>query len=356
MAVWNTRKAAAAAAKVAKGEDEAPVEAADLPYLGSLRDMPPGLVFIFGCHRSGTTLLYHLLAESGRFNYVTAYDLIKYDELLRNHLQGRTEEVREELDREIRARQADRVVDKLPVGAGLPEEYRFVLAGEVDDPFKQAREMIFAPNLTDATKDKFIELCRKKQLTAEESLPLLLKNPSDFYKNFLAIAGMFPDQKSIIIHRHPLKIINSLVVNWDLIFKDQSHYLSMLDRQYARLFDAPPIARNITRSFLRSAFNARLLVSGMIDGFSYYLQNIGAMPAGSCIELRYEDFCREPGRHLDEIGAFLGTPLELDLAGLSTEPRRQEVLPVIRRAYDRKAKQFAPYLAQLGYDTYPADG
>jgi len=330
--------------------DGAPADAA---YMDSLGDMPPGLVFIFGCHRSGTTLLYHLLAETGHFNYVTAYHLINYDELLRNHAEGRTAVVRAALDKDIKGKQSDRMIDRLPVGAGLPEEYRFVLAQEIPDIFQRAKELIFAPHLTAKTKDRFVELCRKVEATADRSRPLLLKNPNDFYRNFEGIHGMFPGQKSIIIHRHPLHIVNSLVVNWDAIFKEQSHYLSMLDPQYASLFDAPPIARTITRGFLKSPFNSRMLISGIAEGLDHYLRKIGDLPADSYVEFTYEDFCREPAPILGRIGDFLGVGLADVLAEGAIAPRRQPILPVVEKAYRRRIKALTPYLERFGYDPWP---
>src|SRR6266571_9440515 len=98
----------------------------DAPYLGQLQDPPSELVFIMGCHRSGTSMLYHLLAYTGQLDYLSAYDIIKYDELLHNRITGREAQVKAELQRVLQ-KEASRGLDDLPVGADLPEEYRFVM-------------------------------------------------------------------------------------------------------------------------------------------------------------------------------------------------------------------------------------
>ena len=321
----------------------------DAPYLAALGPMPPSLVFIMGCHRSGTTLLYHLLSGSGQFNVVTAYDVLKYDELLRNRVEGLEGDVKDALDREIRAKQSDRLVDRLPVGAELPEEYRFVLAQEVDKPLRQMKNLIFSPHLTPETKDRFQELCRKKQYLSPASRPLLLKNPSDFYRNFEVVHRMFPDAKFIFLHRHPLQILNSLVVNWHLAFRQQSHYLSLLDRQYAELFEAPPIARFITRAVLTSRLGCGALLSGLIDGLNHYLAHIGDLPAEHNVAIRYEDFCREPDLTLGRIGRFLQVDLRSSVPEDVIKPRHQPVLPVVRRCYARRARRLTDYLSHMGY-------
>src|SRR5215470_10181835 len=78
---------------------EHPSPPLDAPYLGQLQALPSSLVFIMGCHRSGTSLLYHLLAYTGQVDYLSAYDIIKYDELLYNRLTERETQVKADLQR-----------------------------------------------------------------------------------------------------------------------------------------------------------------------------------------------------------------------------------------------------------------
>src|SRR5262245_23063656 len=75
----------------------------DAPFLHRLEDVEFQPVFIQGEHRSGTTLLYKLLAQSGCFNIVTVYHLLHYDELLANHLSVTEAEARRSLDERFKS-------------------------------------------------------------------------------------------------------------------------------------------------------------------------------------------------------------------------------------------------------------
>jgi hypothetical protein len=136
----------------------------DASYLGQLQDPPSELVFIIGCHRSGTSLLYHLLAYTGQLDYLSAYDIIKYDELLHNRITGREAQVKADPQRVLQ-KEASRGLDDLPVGADLPEEYRFVMPQEPPGMFlnikKRLDRLSFAPCLTPRSQDAFMETCRK---------------------------------------------------------------------------------------------------------------------------------------------------------------------------------------------------
>lgn len=62
----------------------------DRQYLNLLENINFRPIFIMGDHRSGTTLLHKTLVATECFNFVRAYHVIKYDELLSNHV-NRTE-------------------------------------------------------------------------------------------------------------------------------------------------------------------------------------------------------------------------------------------------------------------------
>ena len=85
----------AAGANVFLGMVEAPLLIR--PYLGRLSELSYRPVFVLGEHRSGTTILYELLARSGSFNYLTAYHTLYFDQLLAHHVRGTTARAREDL-------------------------------------------------------------------------------------------------------------------------------------------------------------------------------------------------------------------------------------------------------------------
>src|SRR5262252_9967796 len=97
-------------------DDSMPV--LDAPYLDRLTELPSELLFIMGCHRSGTSMLYHLLAYTGQLDYVSSYDVIKYDELLYNRITGREAKVKADLQ-QVLQQEATRGLDDLPIGTDL---------------------------------------------------------------------------------------------------------------------------------------------------------------------------------------------------------------------------------------------
>jgi hypothetical protein len=174
------------------------VTALDTRYGAHCQALPSSLVFIMGCHRSGTSLLYHLLAYTGQVDYLSAYDIIKYDELLYNRATGREAQVKAELQAVLQT-EPNRGLDDLPVGADLPEEYRFLLQQDTPAIMLGARKrldtLFFKPHLTPRTLDAFLHMCRKKRFLAGADRTLVLKNPADYYFHFQAVHQMLPQAK-----------------------------------------------------------------------------------------------------------------------------------------------------------------
>lgn len=172
---------------------------ADLPHLDLLSRTDISPIFIMGDHRSGTTLLYKTLVATGCFNFLKAYHVIKYNEILANHIndtEGRAVRELEKLFESLGIR--NRTIDKVMVTTDLPEEYGFILNSVVGNS-----SCITPDNLS-----VFQQLCRKIQFLSALDKPLLLKNPWD-YSQFICVKEMIPSAKFIFIHRHPLDVINS---------------------------------------------------------------------------------------------------------------------------------------------------
>lgn len=138
-------------------------------------------VFIMGDHRSGTTVLYRLLDATGCFNVVTAYHIIRYGELLSAFFDQTQDLAKQQLtQRFAQLGITDRMIDGVRVTPDLPEEYGFLLS-----PTYRAQ-------ITPATLPRFVELCRKVQLVSDLDRPLLLKNPWDYFLNFMYVKAAFP--------------------------------------------------------------------------------------------------------------------------------------------------------------------
>ena len=327
----------------------------DAPYIEQLQALPSSLIFIMGCHRSGTSLLHHLLAYTGQVDYLSAYDVIHYDSLLYNRLTGREAQVKAELQQRLGGTQ-NRGLDHLPVGAELPEEYRFLLTTFTISFSWQSRQRldeIFAPHLTPHTLDKFLQICRKKHFLAPHDQPLVLKDPADYYFNFLALHQMLPQAKFIFIHRHPLHVLNSYLQSFAALLEQKSAYWALLDQGYNSFFSLVPLKRLIALLSMRTSWYTRLVLTRLIASFHYYLENIAHIPQDQYVALRYEDLCHDPQGCL----ASLGTHLKLNIVPRVPEhfvaSRHLPLLPRAVRQYQRQRDALMPYLDHLQYAFYP---
>jgi len=328
----------------------------DAPYVGQLQALPSSLVFIMGCHRSGTSLLYHLLAYTGQVDYLSAYDIIKYDELLYNRMTGRETQVKADLQGVLQ-RETTRGLDDLPVGVDLPEEYRFLVRQEAPAVVLNAKKrldaLFFTPYLTPQTLDAFLRMCRKKRCLAGADRPLVLKNPADFYFNFLTVHQMLPQAKFIFIHRHPLPMFNSYLYGFPAILEQRSNYAALLDQRYDALFNRLQLRRKLFLKVFRSAIICRLLFTRLMQSFAYYLTHLPQLPPEQYVSIRYEDLCADPEGCLAHIGAHLQLELVPRIPPRFIAPRHLPLLERVRRHYASHVAELTPYLQHCQYTAWP---
>lgn len=320
--------------------------AKDASYLDKIKGTRFAPLFILGDHRSGTTLLYKILAETRCFNIVTAYHVIKYDEVLHNYVEGREGTARGELAETFaELGLTNRVIDGTLVSPDLPEEYGFVI-----DPGSR-------PKVNDKTLPGFIELCTKIQYISNSSRPLLLKNPWDTL-SFVYIKKRFPESKFVFIHRHPTAVINSQMRAIRSLLESKNGYAALTARWYQELFDNP----------IR-LFGARLLFSPTFPILErtvarhvtlicdYFSRNISLLSPRDYISLRYEDLCEDPDSAIGRTIDFLG--VQHSPAGSYKryiDARSPQLLPEAVKAFHRIRGRLQPYLALHGYDTDPMPG
>lgn len=328
----------------------------DASYSDRLSTVPSTLVFIMGCHRSGTSMLYHLLAYTGQLDYISAYDIIKYDELLHNRITGREAEVKAALQRTLQ-QEGNRGLDDLPVGADLPEEYRFVMPR--DDPSiilnfkKRLEQLFFAPHLTAETLDDFLTLCRKKRFLAGADRPLVLKNPADHYFNFWQVHRLLPRAKFIFIHRHPLHMFNSFLHGFPAILVQRSNYAALIDPRYETLFGRLPLRRKLFLTVLQSDTMCRLLITRFIESFCYYLDHVARLPPQQYATVRYEDLCADPAGCLSGIAKRLHLDIVPRVPPQFIAPRHLPVIERVDRHYSGRLADIAPYLEHCRYPLWP---
>lgn len=286
--------------------------------------MPP-LTFILGNHRSGTTWLYQLLAESERFSVLTAFDVITWD-----REDATPADLAQQLaDDGITARKGDGVA----VSPSLPEEYCYILNNAGHKSW-----------LTPASLGLFTEILA----ALDDGRPILLKNPWD-YAHFPFLAQAFPQARFVFIHRHPFRVIQSAVGVFRAIWSERDGYVDLLSRRYRRLWRNP-----LTRLLFRwlgtgaLALDVRSVTSGVRAANRHYVEHHASLPAERRLSVRYEDLCAAPEVQLQRIFDFLELG-ELPPLKTPPRPRHAPLMPALTTRTGRIATQMAAYFALLGY-------
>ena len=314
---------------------------ADSQHLDVLKGVKFRPIFIMGSHRSGTTLLHQILEATQCFNVVTAYHIIRYDEIIQNHLNGATDESKADLAALFEQKGLkNRGIDGIEVSPDAPVEYGFALRGEG-----------YRPKLKPSNLENFIELCKKVQLTSDPDRPLLLKNPLDFL-NFMYVKEMFPDSRFIFIHRNPVNTINSQLRSIRSMLSAKNEYGAMLMGWYNNIFDQP-IKLRLARFMFSSRFGlgAKLMTRGAAKATNYFMENISSLDESDYIGLRYEDLCREPRSTIAKILDHLGLEenAQVDYESLISV-RADALLKDVERSRESIIKRTRPYFERFGYE------
>lgn len=304
----------------------------------------PDMVFVSGQHRSGTTFLHQWLADTGRFSFVTPFDIVHFEQLLSLHQAGGAAAARDELDRELRSGQTNRGLDECGVGADVAEEYGFLLSKQGDYSF-------FTPSLRPDTRPRFESLCRKKLALDPARRPLLLKNPDDHYYSLAAVAGFYPGARWVFTNRHPLAILNSQIKAWVGLLERPNGYFARISPFY-RTVVSDQMRRAFLLGLLQSRRQAEHMLSQMLGALEHYRAHLSTLPADSWIELRYEDVCADPATQLARLAGFLGCPAPPDPSAV-VRARPLRILPHLHEVFDAHRERAEPLLAFLGYGVAP---
>ena len=295
-------------------------------------------VFIMGDHRSGTTVLYRLLDATGCFNVVTAYHVIRYGELLSAFYNQSQERAKQQLTQRFALLGiTDRMIDGVRVTPDLPEEYGFLLS-----PTYRAQ-------ISSATLPRFVELCRKVQLVSDADRPLLLKNPWDYFLNFMYVKHAFPQARFIFLHRDPVHVINSQIRAIRSSMQKKNPYLALLSEWYTRTFDQP-IRRLATRMLFAPRPGLRIATRHVTRATNYVLEHIDALPPEDYISVRYEDMCAAPEATIASILQFLRLSQPgPDLSGSMIDRRPLHLLPEVERQVPHIREQLQSYNQRYHY-------
>jgi len=315
----------------------------DMQYLDKIKNISFQPVFIIGLQRSGTSILYKMLGATNCFNVINAYHIIKYNELLHNHLKNLEDNVKENLSEFFRHQsQMTRGIDKLQITPDFPEEYGFLLAQ------KTKRSRLNQNNLP-----LFIELCKKIQFISDSKKPLLLKNPFDF-SNFTYIQKAFPNSKFVFIHRNPMNTLNSQLKAMRTLLQNKSAYMAMLSPWYDQVFDSD-IRLHYYRFLYssRNPFRVTSTIRRITKETDTFLENVDLLKKDEeYINVRYEDICGDPRSTITYIMKFLDLQLRSNLNYRDfIKPRKTIFLQELQRRDQSIAKRMDKYLTYCKYET-----
>ena len=295
-------------------------------------------VFIMGHHRSGTTILYQLLAQTALFNVTTAYHVLNRHRLLALHAAGEEPQAREELRRQFEARGLrDREFDSIKITPDIPEEYAYAL--EPQGP---------RPQLSPQNLGGFQRFCRTVTATQDSVRPLLLKNPYDT-GNFLYIQEALPAAVFVYIHRDPVEVVSSQIQAIRSLLEKKNEYAALVVEAYRRLYEQP---FNLALLRFLCAGRFPLLVGTVARNLARVNDHVlhrGEEMGDRCFNLTYAELCAAPAQTISAILQFLGrrdVP-ERDYAGL-VKPRRSEPSPEVEARRHRIRARNAEYCRRFG--------
>jgi len=295
-------------------------------------------VFILGLHRSGTTLLYQMLAASGCFHVVTARHVIQFDGTARAASNPRGED--EKLtSRFARLGLTTRLVDDVNLTPNLPEEYGFVLEAAWGRPTLDRRTL---PTL--------VTLCEGIAGESRDVKLMLLKNPWDFSR-FRAIRKLLPGARFVFIHRRPLHVVASMYRLLTDALSRRNEYLCLINRRYSDLMNSEFPLRT-ARWFCdrRSSWVAAGLIAFAGFQSDRYLRDRSRLPPESAIDIRFEDLCRRPDDVIKAILRRFGIKDRgADSSRWIKSPRREIPTEVAALSHQIE-RRLGRYAAALGYD------
>jgi len=307
-------------------------------YLDRIQNVTFRPVFITGPHRSGTTLLYRVLASSGSFNVTSVFHILNRRRLLQLHFSGQEQQARAELARlfESHGLQGTELNGSI-ISPDFLEEYCYAF----DYPGRR-------PALDEKNLPGFRQFCQKVQAVQDPARPLLLKNPFDA-TNFLHLREMFPQARFVLIYRHPAAVIDSQMRLLRYTFAARREYFAILMPRFRALYSHP-----WKLALARWWFSDRLPVllqqvsRNQSRACDYILENAHKL-GDAAMGVTYPELCQDPNGVVRRVHEFLGVK---DNAGQDyarlIRAREPVFLPEVQRHLPWITKRNAAYIQRFG--------
>lgn len=277
--------------------------ATDQDYLDKIKDQPFDPIFIMGDQRSGTTLLYKLLVLTNKFNYISAYDVIEYNNIISNFYNKTENEKRKKIDTFLASKgMHSRGFDTVGVNSSLPEEYGFILKNNSSSSKTNTDNF-----------NIFLEACQKIQKIRGKENPILLKNPNDF-SNIEFLSNSLENSKFIVILRNEEDIAKSKRRAAIHLFSRYHHYTGMLSDEYKEYYGS--IFWRIVIKLYFSRFNIFLksiFLKEIREYRSEFNNSINNVDSKKYLIITYEDLCSDANQVIYEICEFLNIKFDREI-------------------------------------------
>lgn len=294
-------------------------------------------LFILGHWRSGTTYLFNVLAEDSQYGHFDAVTTFTHNNFL---LLGK-------LIRPILAKSMPekRPMDDIKYTTFVPQEELYAYGSQIPEciihmsafpeNFAYYRDMAFTKNLSERQLKRFIKAYTgiiQKMTYANGGKRMLLKSP-DNTAHVDAILKMYPDAKFIHIYRNPYRVVISTIGLFNTMFP-------MFSLQG---YPEPDLCEDYIIEIYKMVY-------------TQYLEDKKLIPEGNLIEIRYEDFVKEPVKTLEDVYQTLGLDgfdeakpkFESYIAGLGNyKTNTFNMTPQLKKKINDNLKYFVEY---FGYE------
>jgi hypothetical protein len=252
----------------------------------------PSPIFIIGHWRSGTTHLHNLLCQDENLGYLTTFQAMAPGFCLI----GETA-IKKGLAKQTKARYPTRLIDNIPLALDAPQEDEFALANLSPHSFlhifsfpQQARYFFERYVLFDGLSetalarwiDTYLTVLRKATVRSKGKR-LVIKNCAHSAR-IKTLLDLFPDAKFIHLYRNPYHVFLSTL----------HLYKTVLPRSQLQGVEPDELETFVLRSYP--------------ELMNRFLTEKSLIPAGSLVEIKFEDLEASPLVQLRHIYDGLGLP------------------------------------------------
>jgi omega-hydroxy-beta-dihydromenaquinone-9 sulfotransferase len=297
-------------------------------------DQPP--VFVIGHWRTGTTFLHDLFSVDPNLAYPTTFECFFPHHFLL------TERVLPKVMKRLLPKK--RPQDDVPVGFDRPQEEEFgmMMLGE-GTPYLTCAwprlgpadtEYLDFDGVSEADRNKWADayMWLYRRLALKHGKPLVMKTPANAARLKL-LTELFPDARYVYLARNPLNVFPSTVKLWRALYSVQGLH-------------NPPRLDPWLDDYVLDMF-ARLTEA--------YEEDRHLIPKDRLVELRYEDFIKDPVAAMRDIYRRLDIPNFEQAEGKMREFIAERAEHQVSRydmpaALKRKiAERLKPFIDRFGY-------